>query len=80
MSTPNKLTTHLLSLDPQAFTQATQTPFLSHAGAGTLSKEVLQRWLAQDRLYAQAYIRFAALLLANVRLSGRVDGSSFEER
>lgn len=80
MFTPNKLTTHLLSLDPQAFTQATQSPFLSHAGAGTLSKDVLQKWLAQDRLYAQAYIRFAALLLANVRLSGRVDGSSFEER
>ena len=45
-----------------------------------MSKDVLQKWLAQDRLYAQAYIRFAALLLANVRLSGRVDRSSFEER
>ncbi|KAH7383609.1 transcription regulator [Cadophora sp. MPI-SDFR-AT-0126] len=76
----NKLSTHLLTLHPQAFTSATQTPFLSHAGAGTLPKDVLQKWLAQDRLYAQAYIRFAALLLANVRLSGRVDGDAFEER
>ncbi|KAH7330381.1 hypothetical protein BKA65DRAFT_509283 [Rhexocercosporidium sp. MPI-PUGE-AT-0058] len=80
MSTPSKLTDHLLSLSPHSFTSATQTTFLSHAGAGTLSKDVLQTWLGQDRLYAQAYIRFAALLLANVTLSGKVDGGSFEER
>ncbi|KAH9222595.1 hypothetical protein DL95DRAFT_326355 [Leptodontidium sp. 2 PMI_412] len=77
---PSKLTEHLLALSPQSFASATQTPFLSHAGAGTLSKDVLQTWLGQDRLYAQAYIRFAALLLANVKLSGKVDGECFEER
>ncbi|KAG4436450.1 hypothetical protein IFR05_008064 [Cadophora sp. M221] len=82
MSTPkpSKVTDHLLTLSPQSFTSATQTPFLAHAGAGTLRKDVLQTWLGQDRLYAQAYIRFAALLLANVKLSGKVDGESFEER
>ncbi|KAK0128844.1 hypothetical protein ONS95_000792 [Cadophora gregata] len=80
MSPPTKLTTHILSLHPEAFTLATQSPFLAHAGAGTLSKNVLQKWLAQDRLYAQAYIRFAALLLANVGLKGRVDERALEER
>ncbi|KAL2067209.1 hypothetical protein VTL71DRAFT_1633 [Oculimacula yallundae] len=77
---PTQLTSHLLALDPSSFKEATQTPFLRAAGAGTLSKDILQTWLSQDRLYAQAYVRFAAMLLANVKLNGTVDGSRFEER
>jgi len=80
-STANtSLTTHLLSLLSSDFRTATQTPFLEKAGKGTLSKEVLQKWLAQDRLYAQAYIRFASLLLANVPMSAAVKPDSINEQ
>lgn len=74
------LTTHLLTLSPLGIKGATRAPFLAHAGRGTLSREVLQTWLAQDRLYAQAYVRFAALLLANVRLPSAVEAAGVEER
>jgi thiaminase len=63
-----KLKDHLMNLDPKSFQLATQVPFLEKAGRGTLSKKNLQTWLSQDRLYAQAYMRFASLLLANIRL------------
>ncbi|KAG0649967.1 putative transcription factor [Hyphodiscus hymeniophilus] len=81
----NSLTTHLLSSTSEptgsnAFKNATQTPFLHHAGLGTLPKSTLSKWLAQDRLYAQAYIRFASLLLANVPLPSRVDPNHVNEQ
>lgn len=63
------LTSYLLNLDAASLQAATQVRFLEQAGKGELSKPVLQQWLAQDRLYAQSYQRFAALLLANVELS-----------
>jgi hypothetical protein len=74
------LTTHLLSLDSHAFTLATQSPFLHHAGRGTLPKSTLQTWLAQDRLYAQAYIQFFSHLLSNIRLPAAVEKESRDER
>jgi thiaminase len=67
-SVPESLVDHLVTLYPEAFKVATQTPFLEKAGKAILSKEALQEWLAQDRLYAQAYLRFASLLLANIPL------------
>lgn len=70
--TQQPLTQYLLNLDREAFKNATEAKFLEKAGKGTLSKEVLQKWLSQDRLYAQAYIRFASLLLANTPLPSTV--------
>jgi len=78
-STPS-LTEYLLEIDKKGFKSATEAEFLVRAGEGTLGKEVLEQWLAQDRLYAQAYIRFASLLLANVRLPTRVDAGDIAER
>ncbi|RAH85230.1 heme oxygenase-like protein, partial [Aspergillus japonicus CBS 114.51] len=49
-------------------TSATAHPFLSAAAAGTLPKPRLSAWLAQDRLYIHAYIRFIGALLAKLHL------------
>jgi hypothetical protein len=69
-STPisESLTEKLLESNPEAFQKAIQAEFLTQAGKGTLPKKIPEKWLAQDRLYAQAYVRFAGLLLANVQL------------
>jgi thiaminase len=77
---PESLANHLLTLNPEAFKAATQTPFLEKAGKGALSKEILQEWLAQDRLYAQAYLRFATLLLANIPPPTAVSPNHINER
>lgn len=58
------LTSHLLGLDPPAFTAATQSPFLAAAGAGRLPKSALGKWLANDRLYIHAYLKAAGRTLA----------------
>ncbi|OCL02943.1 heme oxygenase-like protein, partial [Glonium stellatum] len=62
------LTAHLLAVCGAAFTQATQQPFLSHAGCGTLAAAPLSQWLVQDGHYARGYIRFIGQLLAKIRL------------
>ncbi|OCK83941.1 heme oxygenase-like protein [Lepidopterella palustris CBS 459.81] len=62
------LTAHLLAVCSSAFTQATQQPFLSHAGCGTLAAAPLSQWLVQDGHYARGYIRFIGQLLAKIRL------------
>ncbi|KAG9230708.1 hypothetical protein BJ875DRAFT_519128, partial [Amylocarpus encephaloides] len=62
------LTAYLITLDPPSFQTATTHPFLSHAGSGTLPPSTLSAWLAQDRLYAIAYIRFASQLVARCSL------------
>ncbi|KAF3023078.1 hypothetical protein E8E14_013113 [Neopestalotiopsis sp. 37M] len=64
------LTTRLLSHPetPAAYKRATQAPFLQLAGQGRLPAAALSQWLAQDRLYAQAYTRFIGGLLSRVRL------------
>ncbi|PWY92348.1 heme oxygenase-like protein [Aspergillus heteromorphus CBS 117.55] len=62
------LTTHLLTLDPPALQTSTTHPFLHAAGSGTLPRHTLSRWLSQDRLYAQAYVRFIGLLISKIRL------------
>lgn len=62
------LTKHLLSRDPTAFTNATQQPFLSHAGLGTLSSGALRQWLTQDSHYSRGYISFVGALISKIRL------------
>jgi thiaminase len=62
------LTAHLLTVCGPSFQAATQTPFLSHAGCGTLAAAPLTQWLVQDGHYARGYIRFIGQLLAKIRL------------
>lgn len=62
------LVAHLLNRFQAPFTAATQQPFLSHAGCGTLSAPALTQWLVQDAHYARGYIRFIGNMLAKLRL------------
>ncbi|KAJ4347499.1 hypothetical protein N0V95_005373 [Ascochyta clinopodiicola] len=62
------LTNHLLAICSGPFAQATQQPFLSHAGCGSLAAGPLSQWLVQDGHYARGYIRFVGQLLAKIRL------------
>jgi len=62
------LTSHLLATCSSQFTQATQQPFLSHAGCGSLAAGPLSQWLVQDGHYSRGYIRFVGQLLAKIRL------------
>ncbi|KAH7108666.1 hypothetical protein B0J11DRAFT_449552 [Dendryphion nanum] len=62
------LTAHLLTVCQVPFTRATQQPFLSHAGCGSLAASPLSQWLVQDGHYARGYIRFVGQLLGKIRL------------
>ena len=62
------LAAHLLARFNSPFAQATQQPFLSHAGCGTLSASALSQWLIQDAHYARGYIRFIGNMLSKIRL------------
>lgn len=68
MSTPFSLTQAILIADPLAYKAATQSPFLSHASQGRVSKATLGQWLANDRLYIHAYIRGIGRLLSFLQL------------
>ncbi|KAK1982691.1 hypothetical protein LZ30DRAFT_590074 [Colletotrichum cereale] len=57
------LVQHLLASDPESYARATQSRFLSAAADGTLPRDVLGRWLANDRLYIHAYIKGVGRLL-----------------
>jgi len=62
------LTAHLLHTNANIFNNATQQPFLSHAGCGTLSPTPLAVWMVQDGHYTRAYIQFIGALIAKIRL------------
>lgn len=62
------LTRHLLDTNRAVFNDATQQPFLSHAGYGTLSPAPLLQWLVQDSHYARGFVQFIGQLLAKIRL------------
>lgn len=62
------LSSLLKSTSKAAFERATKHPFLEAAGKGEIPKNKLSQWLAQDRLYAQAYVRFIGALLTKVVL------------
>jgi thiaminase len=61
-------TSLLTGTSKKVFDRATQHPFLKAAGQGQVPKKTLSQWLAQDRLYAQAYVRFIGGLLSKVTL------------
>ncbi|KAF1972271.1 putative transcription regulator PAB1642 [Bimuria novae-zelandiae CBS 107.79] len=67
----SSLTSHLLSLNKDQFTRATQSPFLARAASGTLSKSLISHWLANDRLYMQGYISLTGELLRTLKLPTR---------
>ncbi|KAF2720889.1 heme oxygenase-like protein [Polychaeton citri CBS 116435] len=62
------LVNYLLSRDPLIFQKATQQPFLSHAGCGTLSLAPLNQWLAQDSYISRAFISFIGVLIGKISL------------
>lgn len=62
------LTAHLLTICSGPFTQATQQPFLSHAGCGSLAPGPLAQWMVQDAHYSRGYVRFIGQLLSKIRL------------
>jgi len=68
---PWTLTSHLLSVNNDQFTRATQSEFLAQAASGTLSKQLISHWLANDRLYMQGYIRLAGELLRILQLPAK---------
>ncbi|KAK3339523.1 hypothetical protein B0H65DRAFT_476726 [Neurospora tetraspora] len=77
------LTEHLLTTYGYEFQAATQHPFLVAAAKGELPKDVLSRWLANDRLYIHSYIRAAGKLLSTIDLPQKIpaprqDGSEPE--
>ncbi|KAI0456571.1 heme oxygenase-like protein [Xylaria acuta] len=55
------------------YQRATQSQFLRSGGQGRLGRDTLSQWLSQDRLYAQAYIRFIGGLISRVKLPAEVD-------
>ncbi|KAH8168797.1 hypothetical protein LIA77_10923 [Sarocladium implicatum] len=65
-------TKSLLKSQPANFRAATQAPFLKQGAQGTLSKEVLGRWLGNDRLYIHAYIRGIGRVLSTLKLPATV--------
>lgn len=62
------LANYLITRDPAAFAGATQQPFLSHAGCGTLSVGALGQWLAQDSHISRGYISFVGQLIGKIKL------------
>lgn len=58
------LTKQLLATDEEGYKKATQSEFLKLAANGQLSKDILGRWLANDRLYIHSYCRGLGLLLS----------------
>lgn len=75
MMASQSLTSHLLSLNQDQFTRATQAPFLAQAASGTLPKDLISHWLANDRLYMQGYIRLTGALLRITRLPSKPTAS-----
>jgi thiaminase len=62
------LTNHLVSQSQAEFSSATQQPFLSHAGCGTLSVGPLAQWMVQDGHYTKGYIQFLGAMINKIRL------------
>ncbi|RYP17235.1 hypothetical protein DL765_004620 [Monosporascus sp. GIB2] len=71
----NSFTKSLLSSPGVAelYGRATRNQFLELAGQGRLPRETLSQWLAQDRLYCQAYARFIGGLISRVHLPRAAD-------
>ncbi|KAI1497350.1 hypothetical protein F5X99DRAFT_397181 [Biscogniauxia marginata] len=75
------MTDYLISNPETAdlYERATKSQFLRLAGQGRLPRDQLSQWLSQDRLYAQAYVRFIGGLISRVQLPIEVEGTGTEE-
>lgn len=62
------LVAHLLNKHVDKVNKATQQPFLSHAGCGTLSGSALTSWLVQNSHISRALMSAIGALIAKVRL------------
>jgi hypothetical protein len=62
------LAAHLVNTNATLFGSATQQPFLSHAGCGTLSAAALTQWMVQDGHYTRGYMQFIGCLIGKIRL------------
>ncbi|KAI1428318.1 heme oxygenase-like protein [Xylaria sp. FL1777] len=72
----NQSLTESLLVDSQIadlYQRATQSPFLRLGGQGRLPRETVSEWLSQDRLYAQAYVRFIGGLISRTQLPIEID-------
>ncbi|KAF2404118.1 heme oxygenase-like protein [Trichodelitschia bisporula] len=67
------LTAHLLNMNHAAFNAATQQPFLSHAGCGTLAAAPLSQWMVQDAHYTRGFFQLIGGLIAKIRLPSGVN-------
>lgn len=63
-----RLTRALVDSDPDGYGKATQSAFLRNAARGKVSKPLLGRWLANDRLYTHGYIKGIGRLLTMLSL------------
>lgn len=62
------LVAHLLNKHSDKVTKATQQPFLSHAGCGTLSGSALTSWLVQNGHISRALMSAIGAMIAKVQL------------
>ncbi|KAK5110622.1 hypothetical protein LTR62_005661 [Meristemomyces frigidus] len=62
------LANHLVTRLSTALADATQKPFLSHAGIGTLSAPALNQWLAQEIHISRALVPFVGSLIGKTRI------------
>jgi len=62
------LASHLVTRLSASLTEATQKPFLSHAGCGTLSALALNQWLSQEIHISRALVPFVGSLIGKVRI------------
>ncbi|KAE9381978.1 hypothetical protein N431DRAFT_425533 [Stipitochalara longipes BDJ] len=69
---PTSLTAHLVSrAAPRKLYSATHSTFLRCCSDGRITVPVLSRYLTQERIFLEEYVRFLALLLANVSIPSR---------
>ncbi|KAM0486196.1 hypothetical protein ACHAPX_000900 [Trichoderma viride] len=73
MAASFSLTQTVLASDPVAYKSATQSPFLTRAAEGRVSKDYLGQWLSNDRLYIHGYIRGVGRLLSFLQLPETVE-------
>lgn len=67
------ITSHLIQLEPLRLLEATQHPFLESAATSQLSPAHLKAWLAQDRLYAIAYVNYIGTILSRLPIPATAD-------
>ena len=68
MAVKPSLITFLLGRNQEALQDATQRPFLSHAGCGTLSAVAVEQFLTQQNHISRAFPSFIGKMVGKIRL------------